>query len=146
MPRNDFVCDKCDESATFWQSQFGSRPVCPVCSAVMAFAPQPGSYSIDAYEPGQEFTVDVNGRQVKVESLAQIRAIERQTEQAYRNGEGAPLVWRDYSQNRSNVDQHTLARDLGRPVDGYAEGTTGVDAKKFRPAKGADVIRQHGEA
>jgi hypothetical protein len=51
---------------------------------------------------------DGQNRQVEVSSLHQLRTIERESEQHYRNGEGQPLVWRHYSNERSNRDVHAL--------------------------------------
>lgn len=47
-----------------------------------------------------------------VGSLQDIRRLERESEQRERNGEGRRMVWRDYAQDRSNADQHTIAPDF----------------------------------
>lgn len=77
------------------------------CGRTATWIPQVGR--MDAYEPFQEFTVrDGQNREVTVESLRQLRTIERESEQQYRNGEGQPLVWRAYANDRSNKDVHAL--------------------------------------
>jgi hypothetical protein len=60
-------------------------------------------------EPGQEFLIyDGRNRPVLVESLAQIRKLEKESEQMARNGDGQQMVWRKYSQNASNNQVNTL--------------------------------------
>lgn len=77
------------------------------CGERAAWIPQVGR--MDAYEPFQEFvTRDGQNREVVVDSLSKLRKIERESEQAYRNGEGQPLVWRRYSNDNSNRDVHAL--------------------------------------
>src|SRR6185436_19841507 len=62
-----------------------------------------------AFEPGQEFvTYDGQNRPVLVESTAQMRKIERESEQQARNGEGQPLRFRALHQNRSNLGDNTF--------------------------------------
>lgn len=143
MPvRHDFLCETCHRHGTFFATP-SDPPLC--CDQAMVWAPRPGSFVMDAYEPGQEFDVDHNGQTFHIDSLSKLREVERQTAQQHRNGEGSPLVWRDYSQDRSNVGVHTLAKDVTQPVGGYAEGTSGVD-KKFAGGRGAAVTAKHGEA
>lgn len=89
-------------------------------------------------------------RTFKVDSLHAMRQIERQTEQMHRNGEGQPLVWRDYSQNRSNFDSHTLAKHTTRPMDaqeGFRGGVTDlpVAAGAVGIARGPEVAKRHGD-
>ena len=110
----------------------------------MVWAPQPGSYAIDAREPFHKFEVECGGSMRRVESLHDMRKIERESEVRSRNGEGQPMVWRDWSQDQSNFDKHTLAKQIDRPVTGYADGTTGVDGSKFQKRVGEAVTRDHG--
>ena len=67
----------------------------------MDAASGPGFRAFDAF--------DGQNRKVTVDSLTKLRKIERQSEQDARNGEGQPLVWRRYAQDRSNVHTHSLA-------------------------------------
>lgn len=85
---------------------------------------------------------DARGRVItrEIDSLHTLRKVERESEQRARNGEGQPLVWRDYSQARSNRDQHTLAKD---PADPHG-AKVAINPKKFTPRKGREVIRAHG--
>jgi hypothetical protein len=146
MPaRNDYLREVCD----VWEEHWCDGTVRPThCGQTMTWMPSRPP-AVDAREPFAQFSVDVNGQQVTVGSLHQMRQIERLSEQQHRNGEGQPMVWRDYSQDRSNTDRHTLAPGghLNRPVDGYAGEDAGeikVDPKLFRTRKGPAVARDHG--
>ena len=77
------------------------------CDRPAAWIPQVGR--MDAYEPFQEFeTVDGQNRPILIDSLTKMRKLERESEQQYRDGEGQPLVFRSYSNDRSNRDVHSL--------------------------------------
>jgi hypothetical protein len=80
----------------------------------------PGFEAFDAY--------DGQNRPVRVDSLKKLRDIERQSEVDARNGLGQPIVWRRFSQDRSNHDVHSLAPTFHqeRPDPAYV--------KKFAPA------------
>lgn len=54
-------------------------------------------------------TTDGRGTPVHVDSLHTMRRVEREAEQAYRNGEGQPMVFRRWAQDGSNRDQPTLS-------------------------------------
>jgi hypothetical protein len=76
----------------------------------------PPRVAVDAYEPFGEFSTSVEDgrggyRTEHIDSLAKLRKVERESEQRYRNGEGRPMAWRDYSQDRSNRDVHSLMAD-----------------------------------
>lgn len=82
-------------------------PPCPVCGAAMAWIPQVGS--MDAYEPFQEFeTYDGQNRKVLIDSFSKLRKLEAESERQYKNGEGQPLNFRRWSQDRSNRDVSAL--------------------------------------
>lgn len=79
-------------------------------------------------------------RDETIASLADIRRLERESEQRERNGEGRRMVWRDYSQDHTNRDVHTLGPDPSiRPPKHYLNGTP------VRLRRGAPVIADHGE-
>lgn len=148
MPvRNDFLCEVCGHSAEYW----ATRATAPShCGQTMVWAPS-RSAAVDAKESFQETFVESGGRRFKVDSLHAMRQIEKTTEQMHRNGEGQPLVWRDYSQTRSNFDTHTLAKHTTRPMDaqeGFRGGVTELPKGKSNIgiARGADVAKRHGEA
>jgi hypothetical protein len=55
-------------------------------------------------------TTDGRGNPVFVDSLHKLRQVEKDAEQAFRDGEGQPMVWRRYAQDVSNHDQPTLSK------------------------------------
>ncbi len=55
-------------------------------------------------------TTDGRGHRVQVDSLHKLRQVEREAEQAFKNGEGQPMVFRRWSQDPSNRDQPTLSK------------------------------------
>lgn len=146
MPaRNDYLCEICGLYKEYW-CDGSDRPTC--CGETMSWAPSRPP-AVDAKEPYHEFDYEANGRRYHIDSLHALRKVEAESERMARNGDGAPLVWRDYSQDHSNFDRHTLAPggNINRPVDGYAGSDTGevkVDPKMFRVRKGADVTKTHG--
>jgi hypothetical protein len=78
-------------------------------------------------------------RDVTVSSLHDIRRLERDSEQAERNGEGRRMVWRDYSQNPSNWDTHTLGEDPS-----LKPSKTFVNGQPVIARRGDPVIADHG--
>lgn len=79
-------------------------------------------------------------RDVTVGSLSDIRRLERESEQRERDGLGRRMVWRDYSQNGSNRDVHTLGPDPSlTPAKHYSNGTP------VRIRRGDPVVADHGE-
>ena len=143
MPRNDFRCDTCGHHATY-QSTRATAPW--HCDLEMVWAPMT-SAAVDAKESFNASDLQSGDRTFHIDSLHAMRKAEAASEQLARNGEGQPLVWRDYSQTRSNFDVHTLAKRLDRPMDAqesYAGGMSGVDKKKVDVARGPDVAKRQG--
>lgn len=93
------------------------REPCPRCPDVgMDWIPAIGA--VDAKEPFQRFsTFDGQNRPVTISSLRDLRRLERESEQQARNGEGQPLVFRRWSQDTSNADQHTLQGRYTGPAE-----------------------------
>jgi hypothetical protein len=110
MALHDFWCQTCGQVLLDVNVpiDIGATKGAPLhCDKPMSWIPNVGF--IDAKEPFQRFTIrDGQNREVVVDSLAKLRRIERESEQQYRNGEGQPLVWRHYSNDRSNRDVHAL--------------------------------------
>jgi hypothetical protein len=78
-------------------------------------------------------------REVQVGSLRDIRRLERESEQAEKEGWGRRMCWRDYSNDRSNADVHTLGVDPSlRPAKRFTNGEPVV------VRKGEPVTAQHG--
>ena len=111
MALHDFWCQVCGQLLVDVNVpiSIGATAGAPLhCGRPAAWIPQVGR--MDAYEPFQEFEArDGQNRPVLVDSLHKLRQVERASEQDYRNGEGQPLVWRSYSNDRSNRDVHALA-------------------------------------
>jgi len=111
MALHDFWCQVCGEVLVDVNVPIalGARLGAPThCGRPAAWIPQVGR--MDAYEPFQEFTArDGQNREVVVDSLSKLRKIERESEQDSRDGRGQPIVWRRYSQDRSNLHTHSLA-------------------------------------
>jgi len=78
-------------------------------------------------------------RDATIGSLADIRRLERESEQAERNGEGRRMVWRDYAPDHSNADQHTLGADPSLKPDKYYTNGTKVQIRRGDP-----VTADHG--
>ena len=55
-------------------------------------------------------TTDGRGDPVFIDSFHKLRQVERESEQAARNGEGQAMTWRRGSQYKSNWDQPTLSK------------------------------------
>jgi hypothetical protein len=110
MALHDFWCQVCGEvfvDVNVPIAVGAVRGAPEHCGQPTAWIPAVGR--MDAYEPFQEFTArDGQNHEVVVDSLHKLRQIERQSEQHYRNGEGQPLVWRQYSNDRSNRHVHAL--------------------------------------
>jgi hypothetical protein len=163
MARHDFRCADCgtikvdvDVPCTVGASR--AEVYCPACDAdlsrMVRMTPIPAmriSLFSDA-DPRQgsrdftKFTTPVEDpssptgfRDATVSSLADIRRLERESEQAERNGEGRRMVWRDYAQDASNKDQHTLGEDPSlKPDKHYTIGTP------VRVRRGDPVTADHG--
>jgi hypothetical protein len=109
---HDYRCAECgtvlaDQYRSIAEGASSHPPLCPDCGEPMAWIPAIGC--MDAFEPGGEFTVyDGQNRPVHVESFAQMRKLERQSEQQYRNGEGQPIRFRALHQHRSNMQENTF--------------------------------------
>jgi hypothetical protein len=84
-------------------------------------------------------TPDGGFRDVTVSSLRDIRRLERESEQAERDGWGRKMVWRDYSQDHSNQLQHTLGEDPSLRPAKYLSNGQPVLARRGDP-----VTADHG--
>lgn len=83
-------------------------------------------------------TTDGRGNRVRITNLRDLRKLEKESEQQYRNGEGQPMVFRRWAQDDSNRDVHTLGDPSGpsqapdpaavRKFGGATRSTTEPDA------------------
>jgi hypothetical protein len=132
MALHDFFCPTCghdypDVNIPIEIGAAAGAPLCVKCGSQTEWIPQvgrmdaangPGFVAFDCYNSRNE--------PIHVSSLKQLRTIERQSEVDQRNGEGQPMVWRRYSQDRSNVHSHTLGTDP-------QQAPTKDAARKFGP-------------
>ena len=139
MALHDFWCQTCGQVLVDVNIPIALGAVrgAPLhCGRPAAWIPQVGR--MDAYEPFQEFVArDGQNREVLVDSLHKLRQIERASEQDYRNGEGQPIVWRSYSNDRSNRDRHSLHPDW---AGGEAPDPTWVRAHAADLRRGEDSV------
>lgn len=155
MPRHDFQCPGCgliEEhyvpcSLRATQAVIYHEP----CECLMEWIPAIGRMDFGpAGGAGfKAFTieeVDQRGvaQRIEVDSVHKLRRLERESEVRARNGEGRPLVWRDYAQDRSNADVHTLATQdqLGDPHG--CEAVRAAAKATITPRRGEAVTKQHG--
>jgi hypothetical protein len=115
MPLFDYFCGVCGQVTpdVYRSIDVGAQADPPLhCSRPMSWIPQVGAMDIGAVKTsgfrGFE-TTDGRGNPVLVDSLHKLRQVERESEQAYRNGEGQPMVWRRWAQDKSNQDAPTLS-------------------------------------
>jgi len=136
MPLHDYRC-ACGRLIhdVYRSIEQGGRfcpPPCPECGAETEWIPAIGR--MDAYEPFHEVEVyDGRNRRVLVESLHDIRRIERESEKMAEDGVGAPMRWRDYTQDSSNRDVHTILPDPTPEITP-------------RTQRGVSITRRSGEA
>lgn len=137
MPLHDYRCladgtQLRDQYRPITEGARANPPLCPTCHAPMDWVPQIGR--MDAYEPFQEIEVyDNRNKRVMVDSLRKIRHMELESEKMARDGIGAPMRWRDYTQDRSNSDVHTIMPDPTPEI-------------KPRTARGVSITRRSGDA
>lgn len=104
MPLHDFYCRSCGaEKVDVYRSvEIGAAAHPPHCSCGEVMTP---IIAIGGMGTGfTTFDVDVDGKKTTIDSLHTLRRVERESEQRYRNGEGEPLRFRAYQQDRSNMD------------------------------------------
>ncbi len=157
MALHDFRCSRCrytliDHDVPIALGARLGAPRCPTCDRRMTWIPAIGAMDAGSGASFKSFEVteDVRGALVthRVDSLHDLRRIERDHEQLARNGEGRPLVWRDYSNSKTNGDVHTLSANLGDP-HGVRTGIAAHKAKQHAAGtpvarRGAAVTAAHG--
>lgn len=71
-----------------------------LCRGVMVWTPTASAHDL----LGENFVVDLDGKQTKISSLHELREFENLSLRKTRNGEGSPSIFRGFSQDRSNRD------------------------------------------
>lgn len=97
-------------------------PLCGTCRGPMrwkqtrewnegAHMPQFGRAPAIDFNQTRERVVPIGEHGIRVDSLADIRRIERESEKRARDGVGEQYVFRKYAQDHSNLYEHTLGKD-----------------------------------
>lgn len=137
MPRQDFKCPLCGTKYpnVYYplpeydadHNRISEWPTCQYCATTpdgdrqiwpfdpsvtvvyQPLEPFPRVMSHDLLTGGLGLSVDdAAGRSVNVSSLQEIRTIEKESLRRAANGDGSPLVFRGFSQNKSNMASNTL--------------------------------------
>jgi hypothetical protein len=116
MALHDMYCSRCGQVLTDIDVpvQIGATAGAPDhCGAKMVPIPGIGAMDYGAVK-GAGFrgftTTDGRGQPVQINSLRDLRRVEREAEQMARDGVGQPMVFRRWAQDGSNADQPTLSR------------------------------------
>ena len=113
MALHDFWCQECGQVLPDVNVPIsvGATAGAPLhCGKPAAWIPQVGVMDASSGPGFEAFeTRDAQNNLVQVDSLHKLRQLERDSERAYQNGEGAPLVFRRWANDKSNIDRHTLA-------------------------------------
>ena len=159
MPLADYICDVCGEirEDQYFPSAIGAVAGAPRCQGCLA-APERMRWipaaRFDLRTDGggghdaslQKFTVHrqiptrdgLVQRAETIDSMHTLRKIERESEQRYANGEGEPLRFRVYNQDRSNMDANSFG--AAGQIGGRAYDSGQTPKKKQNIA-----TKRHGE-
>jgi len=128
MPLHDYWCARCGQLTpdVYRPIDVGAQANPPIhCDVPMVWIPQTRAMDIGGVKTAgfKGFhTTDGRGNPVHIDSLHKMRQVEREAEQAYRNGEGQPMVFRRWAQDSSNRDQPTLSKSYNPGEAPTAEG------------------------
>lgn len=75
------------------------------CLGVMVWTPTQAANDL----LGEHFVINIGQGEQKISTMTELRTIERDSLRRSANGEGAPHIFRGFSQNKSNRDVNTLA-------------------------------------
>lgn len=147
MAQHNFACPACgfierDVNIPIALGASSYDTVCPHCGdAKLEWIPQIGRMSAGNGPTFTSFeTLDGRNRPVRVSSISDLRRIEKDSESMARNGEGQIMVWRDYSNDRSNkydsAIHGTKWHDHPEPVT-YTPTRSGDDIAERQAEPGA---------
>lgn len=117
MPKyGNYTCPTCNGLLREYPVEFGTTftagaPLCPWCEIPVRldWMPQIGRISAGGGPTFTSFeTTGPDGKLTRINSITELRAMERRAEQMARNGEGQPMIWRDFSNDVSNKDEHAI--------------------------------------
>ena len=136
MPLHDFWCQECgtvypDVYVPVRTRATDGAPACRTCHRKLAWvaaapAVHYGSVKTAAFKAFD--TTDGYGNPVHIDSLQKLRRIEKESEQAYRNGEGQPMVFRAWANTQASDNK--LDNPLHASFDG-GEQPTAEGKRKF---------------
>jgi hypothetical protein len=126
VPSQRFLCSRCGFVGDIWypmpeyspsHQRLTAYPPCPRCAIEF---PAPISQELTPYPDRMQHDLLTGGTgldvlnatgdgEVRVSSLSEIRTIENESLRRARNGDGTPVVFRGFSQNRSNRHVNSLA-------------------------------------
>lgn len=148
MAFHDYSCWHCetelhDQYRTIAEGGSSRPPLCPSCGNQMGWVPQ-ARFDLRSDSAASDIpkftTYDGQNNLVEIDSLHKLRTLERESEQQARNGEGQPLRFRAYSQNRSNIQDNTFGPDpasrpsaVGKKKFGLQGATRKIDAAEGVP-------------
>lgn len=163
MPQQHYLCRTCGQLylMTYQLADVGAigwPPRCPGCCVPMVLAPQEMHTDLKTDGEGgkgfQKFTVhrlgpDGQQHEETIDSLHKLRAIEKDSEQRYRDGEGEPLRFRGYAQDASNLDQNSFgdAGTIGARTynsGGTATKKSNIDVTRHGTQKPNVKVARHG--
>lgn len=142
MALHDFFCSVCGQVLVDINVpiEVGATAGAPLhCARPTSWIPQTRAMDIGAVKTSGFVgfhTTDGRGNPVHIDSLHTMRRVEREAEQAFRNGEGQPMIFRRWAQDSSNRDQPTLSKSYDGGEHPTAEGK-----KKF-----GSTLRKSAEA
>jgi hypothetical protein len=84
---------------------------CNDCGAKMDYFPEGARTSLMP----EDFFVDVGDGPIRLRSISEIRRFERESQQRYANGEGAPYNLRAFSNDNGNMNRNTFGDSPREP-------------------------------
>lgn len=114
----EYVCPNCgnaelragrfvavpEETRDYRGQEMRLPEVCGPCGVTMVWTPTQAANDL----LGENFTINIGQGDQKISAMSELRTIERDSLRRAGNGEGAPHIFRGFSQNKSNRDVNTL--------------------------------------
>jgi hypothetical protein len=114
----NYACPQCDLVLREYPVDFGQNlakaaPPCPVCKDVLTeWIPQIGRMSAGNGPTFTAFeTTGPDGKLHRINSITDLRHMEREAEKMAADGVGQTMVWRDYANDRSNRYDHAITKN-----------------------------------
>jgi hypothetical protein len=151
MPRQRFLCPRCGFIGEVWypmpeyspaHQRLTAYPPCPNCAiefpapVSQELTPYPERMTHDLLTGGTGLDVlnATGDAEVRISSLSEIRTIENESLRRARNGDGSPMVFRGFSQNRSNRHVNTFS---GTPLE--TNKPEKIDPRAMRTTQGRPI-------